>query len=234
MESAERTTSTPPTVTVVGAGTGGLTLARILHAHGVRVTVLDGDASAPARTRGGMLDIDHDSGQEALRAAGLDEQFTALVHAGGGAVRLLDRYGVVRMEQEDDGAGGRPEVARPRFRRLLLDGLPSDTVRWGGKVTRVRALGDGRHEVAPADGRPLLTDLLVGADGAWSRVRPLVSSAVPHHTGACFVEFDLVDAGRRHPAAAALVGGAWSPPSVPTGACSPTAGRTAACTSTPC
>jgi predicted NAD/FAD-dependent oxidoreductase len=152
VESAERTTSTPPTVTVVGAGTGGLTLARILHAHGVRVTVLDGDASAPARTRGGMLDVHHDSGQEALRAAGLHEQFTALVHAGGGAVRLLDRYGVVRMEQEDDGAGGRPEVARPRFRRLLLDGLPPHTVRWAAEVTRVRALENGRHEVAPADG----------------------------------------------------------------------------------
>ena len=52
-------------VTVVGAGLGGLTLARILHVHGIEAVVLDLDASPTARHQGGMLDLHEDSAQHA-------------------------------------------------------------------------------------------------------------------------------------------------------------------------
>lgn len=193
-------------IAVVGAGLGGLTLARVLHAAGLEAAVFDLDDSPTARTQGGMLDIHEDSGQAALRAAGLHEAFRALVHTGGEAVRLVDPSGEVRLDQVDDGGGDRPEVDRGRLRDLLLGSLPAGTVRWGAKVVGVRALGGGRHEVAFADGTTITTDLLVGADGAWSRVRPLVSAAQPAYTGISFVECDLLDADVRHPAQAALAG----------------------------
>ena len=56
------------------------------------------------------------------------------------------------LDEPDDGDGGRPEVHRGELRQILLDSLPAGTVRWGSKVTGVRALGDGRHEVTFADG----------------------------------------------------------------------------------
>ncbi|MGI5460413.1 FAD-dependent oxidoreductase [Streptomyces sp. CA-249302] len=194
-------------IAVVGAGLGGLTLARVLHLHGVEAAVFDLDASPAARTQGGMLDIHDDSGQPALRAAGLYEEFRGLVHEGGQAMRILDKDAVVRREEADDPARGRPEIDRGDLRDLLLDSLPEGTVRWGAKVTGARPLEDGRHEVTLADGAVFTTDLLVGADGAWSRVRSLVSGAQPSYTGISFVEADLRDADLRHPVSAEVVGG---------------------------
>jgi 2-polyprenyl-6-methoxyphenol hydroxylase-like FAD-dependent oxidoreductase len=194
-------------IAVVGAGLGGLVLARVLRVHGIEAAVFDLDDSPAARTQGGMLDIHDDSGQQALRAAGLHEEFLTLVHPGGQRMRILDKDGVVHLDESDDGTGGRPEIDRGDLRGLLLRSLPEGTVRWGTKVTGARPLGDGRHEVTLADGGRFTTDLLIGADGAWSRVRPLLSTGRPAYTGVSFVEADLLEADTRHPVSAQVVGG---------------------------
>jgi 2-polyprenyl-6-methoxyphenol hydroxylase-like FAD-dependent oxidoreductase len=193
-------------VTIIGAGLGGLTLARVLHVHGVPAAVYEAEPSAEARTQGGQLDLHAHNGQLALAAAGLTDEFRAIIHQGGEATRLLDARGAVLLDQPDDGTAGRPEVLRGDLRRILLDALPAGTVQWGKKLTAVSARGDGRHELTFADGATVRTELLVGADGAWSRVRPLLSDAKPAYVGATFIETYLHDVDERHPATAKAVG----------------------------
>ncbi len=193
-----------PSIAIVGAGLGGLTLARVLALSGIPATLYDLDASPTARPQGGMLDMHEDSGQRALREAGLYERFLPLIQPGGEDLRVLDRNATVRMEQQGD--GGRPEVERGALRDLLLSSLPEGSVRWGSKVTAIRALGGGRHQLTLGNGDVVDTELLIGADGAWSKVRPLVSAAVPVYSGLSFVEAHLNEADTRHPASAALVG----------------------------
>ncbi|WP_405830860.1 FAD-dependent oxidoreductase [Streptomyces sp. NBC_00105] len=194
-------------VTIVGAGLGGLTLARVLHVHGIPVTVYEAEPSPSARTQGGLLDIHDYNGQLALQAAGLMDEFHAIILVGRQAMRVIDPDGTVLLDKADDGTGGRPEVQRGELRRILLDSLPAGTVRWGHKVAGTRALGAGRHEVTFDGGGTVVTSLLVGADGAWSRVRPLLSAATPEYAGTSYVETYLFDADTRHPAAAKAVGG---------------------------
>jgi 2-polyprenyl-6-methoxyphenol hydroxylase-like FAD-dependent oxidoreductase len=153
-----------------------------------------------------MLDIHEDNGQLALEAARLLDEFRRIIHDGGEATRVLDQHGTVLLDAPDDGSGGRPEVARGDLRRILLDSLPHGTIQWGRKVTAVHPLGDGRHELTFADGATATTSLLVGADGAWSRIRPLLSNAKPEYVGISFIETYLFDADSRHPASARVVG----------------------------
>lgn len=193
-------------IAIIGGGLGGLMLARVLHEHGIAATVFDAEASANARSQGGMLDIHEDNGQSALKTAGLFEKFSQLIHPGGQQSRVLDKDGDVLLDHPDDGTGSRPEVPRGELRRILLESLPSGTVRWGHKLTEAVRVDGGRHELRFADRSAVTTNLVVGADGAWSRVRPLLTQAKPTYVGITYVETYLYDSDVRHLATAQAVG----------------------------
>ena len=140
-------------VTIIGAGLGGLTLARVLHVHGIPATDLRGRSLAgrphagrharhprlqrPARAEGGrpVRRVPRASSTRAARPRGCSTRTAPCCSTSPTTAR-----------------GGRPEVHRGELRRILLDSLPDGTVQWGRKVTGVRALGDGRHELTFADG----------------------------------------------------------------------------------
>ncbi|MFE9427476.1 FAD-dependent oxidoreductase [Kitasatospora sp. NPDC006697] len=190
-----------PAIAIVGAGLGGLALARVLHLHGIEAVVHEREASREARGQGGMLDIH--SGQSALREAGLFDGFLTIARGEGQDMRLLEPDGTLLLQEDtpEDAPPARPEVDRADLRDLLLDSLPDGTVRWGRAFTHV---ADGRLHFADGDSAPY--DLLVGADGANSRTRALVTDARPAPIGKNVVELEIPDIDRTHPELAAMVG----------------------------
>lgn len=197
-----QTRTTHSSVAIIGAGPGGLLAARVLQLGGVAVTVHDADASLASRTQGGTLDLHADSGQIAIEDAGLTDQFLALARPEGQAHRLLDPSGTVVAEQHPaPGETAAPEIDRSQLRAMLAASLAPDTIRWGHRLVDV----DGRT-LSFADGTTTTADLVIGADGAWSRVRAALTDAVPRYTGVTFVEALFVDVTERHPEIAALVG----------------------------
>lgn len=195
-----------PSIAIVGGGPGGLTLARILHCHGWQATVFEREADPLARPQGGTLDIHEDSGQRALALAGLTDEFLRVARYEDQGARLLDMHGRVLYEETEAAGGNRPEVDRTALRAILLSSLPEGCVRWNSDCRAVREAGNDRWEIVLADGPAGSFDLVVGADGAWSRLRPLLSPYRPQYSGLTFIEFGIDDVDRRHPALARLVG----------------------------
>jgi 2-polyprenyl-6-methoxyphenol hydroxylase-like FAD-dependent oxidoreductase len=196
-----------PSIAIVGAGLSGLVLARILQMHGIASTIYELDAAADARHQGGSLDMHEESGQHALREAGLYQEFRRLTHPQGESIRVFDKTGTVFIDHAPEGGeGGRPEIDRMAMRGLLIASLDPGRIAWGHKVTTVRALHGGRHELTFADGTSTSADLLVGADGTWSKVRPLLSAVRPQYCGISYLELRLSDADTHHPRLAELVG----------------------------
>ncbi|MBT2501310.1 NAD(P)/FAD-dependent oxidoreductase [Curtobacterium sp. ISL-83] len=193
---------TNPTIAVVGAGPGGLLAARVLQLGGLSVTVYDADASLDARDQGGTLDLHADSGQIAIEDARLTREFAALARPEGQAHRLLDPAGTVLAEQAPDaGETAAPEIDRAQLRRMLAESLLPGTIRWGARVAAVEA-----GVITFEDGATDSADLVIGADGAWSRVRAALTDAVPAYTGVTFVDALFTRVSEQHPEIAALVG----------------------------
>ncbi|MBS7562784.1 NAD(P)-binding protein [Mucilaginibacter sp. Bleaf8] len=62
-------------IAIIGAGSGGLTLARRLHKEGVNIKVYERDTNQQIRQQGATLDLHYEFGLKALRAGGLMEVF---------------------------------------------------------------------------------------------------------------------------------------------------------------
>ena len=171
-------------VAIIGAGPAGLMLARLLQTRGLSARIFERDISPTSRTQGGSLDLRPDSGQRAIRAAGLLEVFECTSRSDAKAFKLVDSQGDLipgAGEETHEDAG--PEIDRGDLRQLLLESLHPDTVAWGHAVEDVFPEVDGRWRVDFAEREPVITDLVVGADGIGSKARPRLTSIRPRYVG---------------------------------------------------
>jgi 2-polyprenyl-6-methoxyphenol hydroxylase-like FAD-dependent oxidoreductase len=174
---------------IVGAGPAGLIAARILQINNLSCTVFERDSSAVARAQGGVLDMHVEGGQSAFRACGLYQEFKQIARYDEQEFILYDRDGNLRHFQPNRPGADRPEVDRPDIRRILLAALTPASIKWEHILTAVdQAVPGGPVTLHFRNAPSEMFDLVIGADGAWSHVRPMVSRVKPAYTGATFYE----------------------------------------------
>lgn len=198
---------------IIGGGPGGLTLARLLQLQGADVTVYERDLDRRARQQGATLDLHDESGLRALTAAGLLAEFQANYRPGADKMRLTDGQATIAFDQHEQAAEHsfghehfRPEIDRGPLRELLIDSLAPHTIVWNSQITSIEPTGEG-WQLRFANGSAAYADLLIGADGASSKVRPLVTPLRPFFTGYTVVEGNLYDAAQNAPKLWTLVKG---------------------------
>ncbi|CCD54480.1 hypothetical protein ACHAPC_010503 [Botrytis cinerea] len=187
-----------PKIAIAGAGPGGLILARLLQHNGIQCTVFELDANRDARSQGGIIDLHADMGQRAIREAGLMEEFQKHSLPDADSMKLVKADGTVAWDEnnkndESDSirqARDRPEIDRARLRDILLDSVEPDSIRWNSKIVSVEPneSNPAQFDLHFADQVAEGFDLVIGADGAWSKVRRLVSAQVPEYSGVSMVE----------------------------------------------
>ena len=190
-------------IAIIGGGPVGLTLGRLLQLSGADVSVYERDAVPNSRT-GGTLDIHAEDGQLALQAAGLDSRFRALARPT--AERMADENGAILREEwpTEQNAFDRPEIDRADLNQLLLDSLLPGTVRWNHAFESLEEC-DGRFRLRFTQQSDRFADIVIGANGSRSKVRPYVTGAVPFYTGTSVIEGAIPDPHTHCPALAALV-----------------------------
>jgi len=192
-------------IAIVGGGPAGLTLARLLQMNNVRVHVFERDVEAHARLQGGSLDLHEKSGQLALDRCGLTRHFSTVARPEGQATCVIDKHGVRRAALAvDDEEESTPEIDRGALRDLLLSSLDEGTVIWGSPPCAILPEAN-RHRLVFERRQAELFDLVIGADGLRSKVRPLITPIKPFYSGVTFIETRLSNVDDRHPEIARFV-----------------------------
>ena len=200
-------------IAIIGGGPGGLTLARLLQIKGAKVNVYERDASRTIRVQGGTLDLHKDSGLAALEKAGLMDAFKTNYRPNADKLRVVDEHAKIFLDEHNEQSASdfgdewfRPEIDRGPLRDMLLDSLLPGTVVWDSHVVSMEKIG-GAWKLLFQNGNIVVTDIVIGADGANSKIRPFVTSIKPFYSGVMVLERNVDNAEHQVPQIAKILNG---------------------------
>lgn len=181
-------------VAIIGGGPGGLTLAKLLQLKGVNVKVYERDKNRDVRVQGATLDLHYESGLKALEAAGLMDAFKANYRPDNDRYRVVNENATIFYDdhtKESTGDFGdeyfRPEIDRGPLRDILLNSLHPGTVVWDSHIVSLTSSNDS-WTIIFDNGTTATADIVIGADGANSKIRPLVTPIKPFYSGVTILE----------------------------------------------
>ena len=181
--------SNPPRIAIVGGGPAGLTLGALLARSGVPFSMFElREKSTDAEDQpAGMLDLHTESGLAAIRECGLIEQIGQLSGDCTEAQKVADWDGNI-VHQDQGEVSERPEISRNALTKLLRSCVPASAINWGHKLlsAATSSISSNGHVETVLDFGPHgkhTFDLVIGADGAWSPVRNLLTGIKPFYSG---------------------------------------------------
>lgn len=177
-------------VAIIGAGPVGLTIAKLLQQKGVNTTVYERDKNPQARIWGGTLDLHKNSGQKALKKAGLLESYYAMALPMG--IKITDEQGNVLYSKKPtpENQYDNPEINRNVLRTMLLNSLQGNTVVWNSKFTELQEY-EGRWLMHFGNKATATADIVIGANGGMSKARTYVTDTEVEETGTIIIQGDV-------------------------------------------
>ncbi|KAK4066267.1 uncharacterized protein Triagg1_8099 [Trichoderma aggressivum f. europaeum] len=199
-----------PSIAIVGGGPSGLCLGVLLHKHGIPFMLYelrDKPDDSTLLTPSGMLDLHQESGITAIRACGLWEDFQKHILDCSEELIVMNKHArVTHRDNGGPGPQGRPEIARSTLTHLLLASIPAEHIRWECKLLRAYRTSTNRISLDFDANGIFEHDFVVGADGAWSKIRNLITTVQPYYGGIQYLTLDILNATTRFPALSTLVG----------------------------
>ncbi|WP_223601642.1 NAD(P)/FAD-dependent oxidoreductase [Chryseobacterium sp. GVT01B] len=177
-------------VAIIGAGPVGLTMAILLQQKGVEVNVYERDKNAQTRVWGGTLDLHRESGQKAMKKAGLLDKYYEIALPIG--IKIADEHGNILFTKEitPENQYDNPEINRNHLREMLLGSLSHDSVIWDMNFTGMKE-NEGKWLLHFKDKSDVTADLVIGANGGMSKVRRYVTDAEVEDTGTFIIQGDI-------------------------------------------
>jgi 2-polyprenyl-6-methoxyphenol hydroxylase-like FAD-dependent oxidoreductase len=192
-------------VAIVGAGPGGLTLARLLQQKGVTVKVYERDRDQYVRQQGATLDLHHETGLKALRKCGLIEEFRQNYRPGAERVTITDNNATIHYTERNnepvsdlDSEYARPEIDRGPLRDLLIESLQDNTIVWNSKFLELKKHRNGWNMIFE-NGTTTYADLVIAADGANSKIRKYITNIGRIYSGTTIIEGNVYNAANNAP-----------------------------------
>ncbi|NMH28860.1 FAD-dependent oxidoreductase [Flavobacterium silvaticum] len=192
-------------IAIVGGGPGGLTLARLLQLKDADVKVYERDFDATARVTGSPLDMHKESGLAAIIKAELLDVFRKTFRPGADKMVIADDHGTIAFSDHDTNVHEnfghehfRPEIDRGPLRNMLLDSLKPETVVWDSHFISMDKQGDGWN-LHFKNGSSAYADIVIGSDGANSKIRPYITPIKPVYSGITMIEVNVHDASKTTP-----------------------------------